>query len=815
MCGILIPLRRLKTKVRLNKLFSIGFWSAMARFILRNRALLLIVIAAITVVMAMQWKNMRFTYTEANLLPDDHEVNIEYNQFLQEFGEEGNLIVLGVKDTAFFSPEKFQAWSDLNAEIGSFNEVELTLSIGDLQKLEKREDTAAFALVPFITDTILDKEKLDRYKYELFSKLPFYEGLVYSPNRKSVRTAIYLKKDIVNTPVRRDFIVEDLIPIIERFEDKTGMNVRVSGMPYIRTLNSQNIIDEIWLFIGAALLVTSLIFFFFFRSIRATLISMVTVIIGVMWAFGILGMLHYEITVLTALIPPLIIVIGIPNCIFLINKYQQEIKLHGNQAKSLQRVIAKIGNATLMTNVTTASGFATFILTNSKLLKEFGTVASINIIAIFLLSLFIIPIMYSYMAVPKYKHLKHLNKKWIGTFVSWMERMVREHRISIYVVALLMLCASIIGINSIKISGSLIEDMPKNKEFFTDIRFFEEEYEGIMPLEIMIDTKRQKGVMKLATLKRMDRLQEYLVEIPEFSKPLSVVELVKYSKQAYYNNNPEYYQLPNSQERTFILSYAKSSAGETNLLKSYVDSTGQYARMTVFMKDVEPGRFDRIEEDLRAEIGKIFPEERYHVSLTGKALVFQKGTKYLVNNLIISLSLAIFLIALFMAWMFRNFKMILVSLIPNLLPLIITAGLMGFIGVPIKPSTILVFSIAFGISVDDTIHFLAKYRQELIANNWRIKKSVYAALRETGVSMFYTSIVLFFGFSMFIISSFGGTQALGALVSATLLFAMLANLLLLPSLLLSLERSIANKKTLKKPALGIIIDKEVDSSEDK
>ena len=148
--------------------------------------------------------------------------------------------------------------------------------------------------------------------------------------------------------------------------------------------------------------------------------------------------------------------------------------------------------------------------------------------------------------------------------------------------------------------------------------------------------------------------------------------------------------------------------------------------------------------------------------------------------------------------------MILVSLIPNLLPLIITAGLMGFLGVPIKPSTILVFSIAFGISVDDTTHFLAKYRQELIANNWKIKKSVYAALRETGVSMFYTSIVLFFGFSVFTISSFGGTVALGALVSVTLVFAMLANLMLLPSLLLSLEKSIANKQTLKKPALGIL-----------
>jgi len=749
---------------------------------------------------------MRFTYTEANLLPDDHPYNQEYNQFLDQFGEEGNLIILGVKDSSLFKPEVFNKWTQLSKTIVSYPEVELSLSIGDLQKLEKNKKGSEFELTPFIKDSVLDDQLLERYKNELFLKLPFYEGLVYSPSKNSVRTAIYLKKEIVNTPARKDFIIEDLIPLIKDFEKDTNVNVYTSGMPYIRTLNSQNIIDEIGLFIGAALLVTSVIFFFFFRSFRATFISMLTVIIGVMWSFGVLGLLHYEITVLTALIPPLIIVIGIPNCIFLINKYQQEIKLHGNQAKSLQRVIAKVGNATLMTNVTTASGFATFILTNSKLLKEFGTVASINILAIFLLSLFIIPIVYSYMAVPKYKHLKHLNKRWIGSFVNWMERMVREHRIAIYVSTIAFLCASIIGIYNIKLSGSLIEDLPKNKEFFTDIKFFEKEYEGIMPIEILIDTKRKKAVMKLATLKRMDQLESYIEEVPEFSKPLSVVSLVKYSKQAYYNNNPEYYQLPNSQEKNFILQAAKNSSSKTNLLSSYVDSTGQFARITTFMKDTKTEQFDKVEEDLRKEISKIFPEDRYTVSITGKAFVFEKGTKYLVTNLLISLSLAILLIALFMAWMFKSLRMILVSLIPNLLPLLITAGLMGFIGVPIKPSTILVFSIAFGISVDDTIHFLAKYRQELISNNWKIKKSVYAALKETGVSMFYTSIVLFFGFSVFIISSFGGTQALGALVSVTLLFAMLANLLLLPSLLLSLERSIANKNTFKKPSIQILTD---------
>lgn len=738
------------------------------------------------------------------MLPDDHQVNTAYNTFLDTFGEEGNLIIYGVKDSLLFSPSNFSAWNVLSKELGQAPEVDLTLSIGDLQKLKKRTDSIGFEMVPLVRDSILSEKQLKKLQYELFEKLPFYNGLVYSPDKKSVRTAVYLKKDIVNTPARKIFIEKVLIPKIAAFEKQTGMKVYTSGMPYIRTLNSQNIIDEIGMFIGAAVIVTSIIFFFFFRSYRATFISMITVIIGVLWAFGILGLLKYEITVLTALIPPLIIVIGIPNCIFLINKYHQEIKQHGNQAKSLQRVIAKVGNATLMTNVTTASGFATFILTNSQLLKEFGIVASICIIAIFLLCLLIIPIVYSFMAVPKNKHLNHLNKRWINRFVDWMENKVRHNRIAIYMISIGLLCVSIIGIYNIKISGSLVEDMPKKTEFFKSIRFFEKEYKGIMPLEILVDTKRKKGVMKLATLKRMNELQEYIEDFPEFSQSLSVVDLVKYSKQAYYNGNPEYYQLPNSQERSFILSYAKSSTKDTNLLKSYVDSTGQFARITTFMKDIGTERFDRIEEDLKAKALKIFPQDRYNVSFTGKALLFQKGTKYLVKNLIISLSLAILLIALFMAWMFRSFRMILVSLIPNLLPLIITAGLMGFLGVPIKPSTILVFSIAFGISVDDTIHFLAKYRQELIANNWKIKKSVYAALRETGVSMFYTSIVLFFGFSVFTISSFGGTVALGALVSVTLVFAMLANLMLLPSLLLSLEKSIANKQTLKKPALGIL-----------
>lgn len=786
------------------KVFTSGFWEAVARLILRNRIVILIMIGLGTALMVSQWNKMRFSYTEANLLPDQHHVNLDYNTFLDIFGEEGNIIVLGVKDSTLLTAQNFNAWNSFSKSIEKNENIEAVITLQDLKKLIKNQKKQQFNFEPIVNDSIRSNDELEQLQSSLFSDFPFYDEVLYNKDSKAIRTIIYLKKSIVNTSARKEFIMGVLIPKIKAFEAATNMNVRASGMPYVRTLNSQNIIDEIEIFILAAILITSLIFYLFFRSYRATFISMFVVVIGVMWTFGILGLLEYEITVLTALIPPLIIVIGIPNCIFLINKYQHEVNKHGNKAKSLQRVITKVGNATLMTNTTTASGFATFVITQSKLLTEFGTVASLSIMAIFVLCLLIIPIIYSFMPMPKEKHLEHLNRQWINRLGDWIEKTVKHKSITIYSFSLILLITSIIGIYQIETTGSLLEDMPKSAEFFKDIEFYEKEFNGVMPLEILVNTKRKKGVLKRSTLKRMNELELLIEDIPELSKPISIVGLVKYAKQAYYNGNPKYYQLPTAQENTFILSYAKNTTNDVSLLKNYVDSTGQYARITTFMKNAEIEKMERIEEQLKEKIAKIFPEDKYEVTLTGKAYLFQKGTRFLIRNLILSLALAIVLISLFMAYMFRSFRMIIISLIPNLLPLLITAGMMGYLGVPIKPSTILVFSIAFGISVDDTIHFLAKYRQELIANHWRIKKSIFAALRETGISMFYTSIVLFFGFSVFITSNFGGTVALGALISGTLLLAMMANLLLLPVLLLSLERSIANKKVLKEPALNII-----------
>ncbi|WP_304196486.1 RND family transporter [Flavobacterium alvei] len=800
------------------KWFSLGFWELIARVVLRNRILMLSIIVAITALLALQWKNIHFTFTEANMLPDDNIANVEYNAFLNKFGEEGNLIIIGVKDKTFFTPKAYAAWSTLMNSLKQEKAIDLVISLNDLKKLQKNDSLQKFELVPFVDQSkTVDKVYLEKIKKELFNDLPFYEGLLFNKRSGSIRSAIYMDKKIVNTKARKEFILEKLVPAVEKFEKETNIDLRVSGMPYIRTLNAKTIVDEISIFIGASLLVTSLLFFFFFRSFRATLISMIIVIIGVMWSFGFLGLLNYEITVLTALVPSLIIVIGIPNCIFLTNKYHQEYKVHRNKAKALQRVTTKVGMATLMTNLTTAIGFATFVASNNQLLLEFGVVTAINIMALFFLCIIVIPIFHSYIPPPKDRHIEHLDRGYVKTFMDWILRNVKYNRFSIYVVAVSLLVISIIGIYEMRISGSLIEDMPKKEAFFQDIVFFEKEFDGVMPLEIMIDTKRKKGVMKLSTLKRMEELETTIDEIPELSKPISIVNLVKYSKQAYYNGNPDYYELPTSQEQSFILSYAKNATknSKDNLMKSYVDATGQYARITTFMRDESGDNMPKIEAEIRKKADKLFPPDRYHVTITGKALVFQKGTGYLLDNLLSSLIFAFFLTALLVAFMFRSVKMVLVSIIPNLLPLLLTAGIMGFLDIPLKPSTILVFGIAFGLSVDDTVRFLAQYREELKKNNWKIRKSVYATFSDAGLSMFYTSIVLFFGFSVFMLSSFGGTIALGGLISLTLLFGMLSNLMLLPALVLTLNKTLANEQEFIEPKIDIIehSDEEIDALE--
>tara|TARA_B100000900_G_scaffold205947_1_gene174561 strand:+ start:973 stop:3282 length:2310 start_codon:yes stop_codon:yes gene_type:complete len=756
--------------------------------------------------MANKAIQVQYSYEFLPLLPEDDPTFIEYQEFLGYFGQEGNVMVIGFQCDSLYQLKNYNAYYDLYYKLKEIEGVEQVVSILQARNMKKNEALKSFDFKPVTSQRYERQKQIDSVAKELAS-LPFYTKIFYNDKNKSHLMALTLNKELLDNESRIDLIlsIED---VINPFAEQIGVDVHYSGLPYIRTKSTVKTKAEVEMFIFLAMGVTAFIMLLFFRSFSAMFYSMLVVGVGVVWAIGTLVILGFKITILTALIPPLIIVIGIPNCIFLINKYHNEFKLHGNKIKAISRVIQKVGNATFMTNATTAAGFATFVITQTQMLVEFGIVASINILLVFFISLIIIPSIYSFLPTPKERHLSHLERTWMNKLSVWMEKVVLNHRNIVYFSTVLLFFFALYGVSKIETTGNIVDDIPKDDPITIDLDFFERNFTGVMPFEVMVNTNKNNGVSKSSTLKRIQKLENVLAEYPEISSTSSIADLAKFSKQAYYNGNPDYYSLPSSQEKNFILKYAKNTLGDSaDIFNSFIDSTKSVARISARMKDIGTKQMRAIRDSIKPKIDEIFNPEKYDVSITGTSVLFLEGTTYLVKNLFSSLLLAISLIAILMAWMFSSSRMVIVSLLPNLIPLVLTGALMGYFNISIKPSTILVFSIAFGISIDDTIHFLAKYRQELKTNHWNIRLAVINALKETGVSMFYTSIVLFFGFSIFIASDFGGTVALGLLVSVTLLFAMMANLLLLPSLLLSLERMITTR-SFREPLIDILDEEE-------
>lgn len=797
-------------------------WSSLASLILRYRVAVLIFLGLFTSFMGYHATNVKMTYKFVGLLPENDSVFIDYMDFIQDFSEDGNVLVIGVNDPTLYDLDNFQAWYRLGEELKTVSVPLDTIIDGQAQSLfeltvdsvfsvaycyEMVKDTAdkKFFFKKLLEGPPQDQAQVDSLRNRI-NDLPFYEGLLFKEGSDATLMMVSVNAEIFNSERRGNSMV-DMLAMIQSFTEETGIQPHLSGLPIIRTEMTRKVKNELGFILGLAALVTALLLLVFFRNIRIVLVCMLVVGVGVIWSLGTVSLFEYRITMLMALIPPLMIVIGVPNCIYLVNKYHSEYKKHGNKMRSLTRVIEKMGNATFMTNMTTALGFGTFVFTHSSILREFGVIASINIIAVFIISILTIPSILSFLPAPKRKHVRHLDRKWLFVVVNFLVKMVQDRRKLVYTISVVILVTSLYGMTKIKTTGSIVGDLPSDDIIIQDLEWFEENFSGVMPFEIIIDAKRKGQILKSKNLKKINELQELLASYPEFSRSLSIVDASKFARQAFYNGNPARYDLIRSNEESRIAPYLKGNY-ETNGIESmFLDSSKMRTRVSAYMANVGTDQMDLLLQDLRPKIDSIFTPEKYNITITGHSVVFLEGTKYMVKNLLVSLALAVLVIAGIMSLLFKSMRMVLISLLPNMMPLIFTAGIMGYFGIALKPSTILVFSVAFGISVDDTIHFLAKYRQELKLLRWNIKQSVVLAVKETGTSMMYTSIVLFFGFSVFGASEFDGTKALGILVSVTLLMAMFTNLVLLPSLLLSLERSLTTK-AFKEPFLEIIDEEE-------
>ena len=810
-------------------------WTHIARFVLRQRLLLLLSLLAVTVLFAMRIPDVRLQYTFGGLLPKTDSTAVDYQNFIDRFGIEGNVLLIGSDTEVLTDPAKLQAWYELTEAVkampvlvdttdnGVTDPVPLPMidsvfSVTHAYTLDKDTAERKFTLRPIVAPGRMqsgghvDQAFADSLRTVVLD-LPFYEGFLFTEAQDATLMMVFLDATLFNSE-RRGTVVEDITALTNAWSAEHDQPLYLSGLPFIRTEMTNKVKGEIGYFISAALLVTALLLFLFFRNPTVMGVSLVVVATGVIWSLGMMAVFDFPITLLMSLIPPLMIVIGVPNCIYLVNKYHAEFKRHGNKMMALQRMIVKVGNATLLTNFTTALGFATFIFTHSSVLRHFGIVASINILAVFLISIIVIPALMLWLPEPRPKHTRHLDRRWMFVWVNHLVRIVQEHRLKVYLGALVVLVFSVLGIVQMQTTGNIVDDLPDSDRVITDLKWMEDRFHGAMPFEVLVDTDKPGKAAAPAMLSKVEDLQELLAEYPEFSRSLSAGDAMKFAMQAFYNGDPARYRLPNRRERSFIGPYlrgteqvASESDAASGVANNFMDSAKSVTRISAQMADIGTIEMRDLMNELRPRIDSIFPSEEYRLTLTGTSVVFLEGTSYMVRNLGISIALAICVIAGMMALLFRSARMVVIALVPNLFPLLFTAGVMGWAGIPIKPSTILVFSVAFGISVDDTIHFLAKYRQELSLKSWNIRQAVILALKETGVSMMYTSIVLFFGFLMFAMSGFDGTRSLGLLVSITLLVAMFTNLLLLPSLLLAFEK-VLTTQSFREPFFSLLDEEE-------
>ena len=769
-------------------------WFTIGNWIVKYRVALLLLLLLATGVMGYYASKVELSYEFARAIPTDNPKYKEYQLFKQRFGDDGGLMVIGVETKEYYTVKNMNALVDLGKNLKKIQGVESILSIAESVTLIKNDSTERLVPQKIFAANITTQQQVDSGR-ATFENLPFYNGLLYNPATQTYVTGIGVNKDLINTTKRTELIA-NIMKEVDHYEKATGFKVHESGLPFIRTTLSDLVEKEMKYFLLGSLLLSAITLLIFFRSVSSMVMSLLVVMMGVVWSIGTIVLMGYKITLLTALIPPLIVVIGVPNCIYFLNKYHTSIGTSGNKRAAIVNMVGRMGIVTLFCNIAAAIGFAVFALTKSAILKEFGAVAGLNIMVLFIISLIFIPSVLSFLPLPQPMQLKYLDSKVLINFLEKVERWTIHHKKPVFLITFIITGIAMVGIFRLKSEGFIVDDLPKTDKIYTDLKWFEKNFGGVMPLEVVIDTKKKNGVT--SSLKVLDRIEEfsnYIKQDTNVARPLNIVEGLKFAKQAYYDGDSMSYTAPSEFDMPFLAPYlkgkkdtAKANAAFNNLLTGFIDSNKQYTRISINMKDIGSLRLPVLLDTFQQHANAIFDTASYNVKFTGASVTFLEGSRFIINGLKESIMWAFLLIALCMLYLFRSFKILICSLIPNLIPLIITAGVMGWSGVSLKPSTVLVFSVALGIAIDVTIRFLVNYKQELPIHQHHVEQTLIQTIRHTGISIIYTSLVLIAGFVIFCFSGFDGTKALGWLTSLTLVVGTITNLVLLPVLILTLKK---------------------------
>ncbi len=751
-------------------------WVHLAHWILDHRRSIVLLVVVITALLGYWAMQVTTDHTTAHLLPSQSKTVQDFKRASEVFGESQTILYLVFEGADPYDPAFLQALDSLVQEISGYPGIEHVLSLTNVPFLLRQgKDIVAQPLYQANLSAEAIRKRLDDQ--------PFLHGLLLSNDGSTAAMMVRIIPAFNNSP--------DRVALVDRIEaaaKRLPGNLALAGFPYLRTQYAKRISLESPVFTLLAALISLLFLYLAFGAWRAIVLPTAIVGLGLMWTVGLMVLFGHQLTIVSSMLPALLVIIGMANVIHLCTKFLDQFLAGQDQRAALVETIRTVGLATLLTCLTTAIGFGVLMLSGSRLLSAFGQFAAVGIMLLYVLSITLMPVVFIRYRPSARRSAPLVTRESLERFFDRIATLTQQRAGAILLLAGGLLLFGLVGAMRISSDIYAFSDFYEDDPLRQHLAVFEEAFGGIMPMEVIIETDKPGQFRSLPYWRRIEALQHTLSDLEPVGHSLAVTDLVKLVNQAYFGGHPDAYRLPSSFELPFLQTAMKGFLDQkrtsdlTRTLPLLIDSTFSMTRVYLGVPDLGTQRMNALADTVRARTIALFPEDGFNVFITGNAIRVTRSGEKLVRNLIVSLAVALVVIALLMALLFRSMRLMIISLVPNVIPLLVVGGMMGYAGIALKPSTALIFSVAFGIAVDNSIHFLTKYRLDRDAGLSK-EEAIRATLRATGKAILLTSFVLMSGFLVFTLSSFGGTVNMGGLTALTLGVAMVANLLLLPALL--------------------------------
>lgn len=739
---------------------------------LKNRKIVLIGFALLTIISLVGLPRLNFIFDFERFFPKgDPDLDFFY-EFKKEFEDDDNFLLVAFTDSAsIFNEVLLNRVNEFTNEANRLEYTENAQSITNFKYFIKMP-LGGFS-PPYPAIHLNEPERFEEDSIKVMQDERLVGNLI-SEDAKATVVVIKTKNGL--NQKEADVLMKSVDELLFHLDEDS---YHILGRANFQSvLVHQQIFEFVFSTLVSATLVT-LVFFLIFRRFIGVVIALVSMLLCLLLFMGAISWLKIELDALSTLFPIIMIIVGVSDLVHLTSKYIDEFEKTNSKSKAIQSTFKEIGMATFLTSFTTAIGFATLMTSRIPPVKTFGMTAALGVMIAYVTTILFTTALLSFFPANKVSVVNQQRRTWkagLKAFYIWGKNSPK----TISVGLVLFIIFSAFGISKITTDVKIYETLPKGIKVTEDFRFFEQTFAGFRPYEIAVTAKNGKTFSDYDILFEVNKVEEFVKSFDDVNGIASITAIHKTLNRASNGDRAAFYKFPNTESefnrmKPFI---ERIPSSQINVL---VNSNNTKARISGKVKDIGSERIDSISTAIETFIATEINNEIVDFKITGTGVIFDKNNEYLRESLIYGLSIAFLIISVIMSLLFRDIRMVIISLIPNVFPLIFGGALMGYLGIALDAPTAIIFAISFGIAVDDSIHFLSKMKIEL-DKGMDLESALETTFVETGKAIIITSIILFFGFLILLFSKTPGIQSVGLLVSGTLFTAVIADLTLIPLL---------------------------------